>query len=64
MTYSVYVQTAVQAMDRLYERLVNGDELARAVTLGRESLVTAPARLSPIGEVPRRQASLLQSLSG
>ena len=54
MAYSVYVQSAVRFMARLYESLIKGDELARAVALGREDLRSHPQRLSPIGEVPLR----------
>lgn len=54
MAYSVYVQTAVQFMARLYEGLMNGEELARAVALAREGLRAHPQRLSPIGEVSLR----------
>ncbi len=54
MAYSVYVQSAVRFMARLYESLIKGDELARAVALGREDLRAHPQRLSPIGEIPLR----------
>lgn len=52
MAYSVYVESAVRFMARLYESLIKGDELARAVALGREDLRSHPQRSSPIGEVP------------
>ncbi|HZT40602.1 MAG TPA: CHAT domain-containing protein [Chthonomonadaceae bacterium] len=51
MAYSVYVQTAVRFMARLYEGLINGEELSRAVALGRAELRSHPQRSSPIGEV-------------
>jgi len=54
MAYSVYVQTAVRFMARLYGELVNGVELARAVTLAREELCVHPQRSSPIGDIPLR----------
>ena len=49
MAYSVYVHTAAQFMARVYESLINGQTLARAVTVARESLVTQDKRESPIG---------------
>ena len=52
MAFSVYVQTAVRFMARLYGELVNGVELARAVTLAREELCVHPRRSSPIGDIP------------
>ncbi len=54
MTYSVYVQTSVRFVARLYEALIKGEEVARAVTLAREELITHSQRFSPIGEVPLR----------
>lgn len=51
MAYSVYVQSAVRFMARLYEGLINGEELSRAVALGREELRSHPQRFSPIGEI-------------
>jgi tetratricopeptide (TPR) repeat protein len=51
MAYSVYVQTAVRFMARLYEGFLNGEELARAVTLAREELRSHPERSSPIGDI-------------
>ncbi len=54
MAYSVYVETAVRFMRRLYEGLINGEELARAVTLGREALLAHPQRPSPIGDIALR----------
>jgi tetratricopeptide (TPR) repeat protein len=51
MSYSVYVQTAKRFMARLYEGLINGEELGRALALGREDLRTNPQRNSPIGEI-------------
>ncbi len=38
MAYSVYVHTAAQFMARVYESLINGETLARAVTIAREAL--------------------------
>ncbi|MEW5869559.1 MAG: tetratricopeptide repeat protein [Chloroflexota bacterium] len=52
MSYSVFVQSAVRFMARLYQGLLNGEELARAVANGREELHAHPQRTSPIGEVP------------
>lgn len=54
MAYSVYVQSAVRFMARLYESLIKGDELARAVANAREELRAHPQRQSPIGEIPLR----------
>jgi tetratricopeptide (TPR) repeat protein len=54
MAYSVYVQSAVRFMARLYEGLIKGQELARAVALAREDLRAHPQRQSPIGEIPLR----------
>jgi hypothetical protein len=51
MAYSVYVQSAVRFVSRLYEGLVNGEDLARAVALGREQLRALPKRRSAIGEI-------------
>ena len=51
MTYSVYVQTAVRFMARLYQGLANGEQLARAVSNGREELRSHPQRVSPIGDI-------------
>lgn len=52
MAYSVYVQTAVRFMARLYEALINGEELARTVALAREELRAHAHRFSPVGEIP------------
>lgn len=52
MAFSVYVQSAIRFMSRLYEALINGQELSRAVVLAREELRAHPQRLSPIGEIP------------
>ena len=54
MAYSVYVQTAVRFMARLYESLMKGEEFARAVALAREELRAHTQRFSPIGEVGLR----------
>ncbi|HLG15897.1 MAG TPA: CHAT domain-containing protein [Blastocatellia bacterium] len=54
MAYSVYVQTAVRFMARLYEGLINGEELSRATALAREDLRAHPQRLSPVGEINLR----------
>lgn len=54
MAYSVYVQTAVRFMARLYEALMNGAELARAVALARDDLRAQPQRFSPVGDIPLR----------
>ena len=50
MSYSVYVQTAVRFMARLYEALINGEELARAVSLARADLIAHPQRISAVGD--------------
>jgi len=52
MTHAIQLQGALRFMARLYEGLMQGEELARAVTLGREALRAGPYRFSPIGEVP------------
>jgi tetratricopeptide (TPR) repeat protein len=52
MTYSIGVRAAVIFIARLYEALLNGDELGRAVSLARQALRTKPDRPSPIGDVP------------
>lgn len=49
-----YVQSAVRFMARLYQSLINGEELARAVAHARDDLRSHPQRLSPIGDVPLR----------
>ena len=54
MSYLVYVQTAVRFVARLYQGLVNGEELSRAVTWAREELRAHPGRSSPVGEVSLR----------
>lgn len=54
MAYSVYVQTAVRFMTRLYQGLINGEELARALTLARADLRDHQQRLSPIGQIELR----------
>lgn len=54
MAYSVLVSSAARFMARLYEGLLNGDELGRAVTLAREDLRAHPSRSSPVGDVPLR----------
>ncbi len=54
MAYSVYVQTAVRFMARLYEGLFKGEELAHAVTFAREELRSHPQRMSPIGDIKLR----------
>jgi tetratricopeptide (TPR) repeat protein len=41
-------------MARLYEGLMNGEELARAAALAREELRAHPQRTSPIGEIELR----------
>ena len=51
MAYSVYVQTAVRFMARLYEALINGEELSRAMSMAREDLRSHPQRSSAIGDV-------------
>ena len=51
MAYSVYVHTATQFMARVYESLINGHTLARAVTVAREALVAQDERESPIGPI-------------
>jgi tetratricopeptide (TPR) repeat protein len=54
MAYSVYVATAVRFMARLYEGLLKGEELARAVWQAREDLRAHPQRPSPRGDFPLR----------
>jgi len=54
MAYSVYVQTAVKFMARLYESLMKGEVLARAVAIAREELRSNSQRSSPIGEIELR----------
>jgi len=54
MAYSVYVQTSVRFMARLYEELLMGQELATAVAFAREELRSHPERLSLIGSVNLR----------
>ncbi|KAF5433866.1 CHAT domain-containing protein [Candidatus Methanophagaceae archaeon] len=49
MAYSVYVHTAAQFMARVYEALINGQTLARAVTIAREALAVRDKRESPVG---------------
>ncbi len=51
MAYSVYVHTAVQFMTGVYESLLNGQTLARAVTVAREALAARDERESPIGPI-------------
>ena len=51
MAYSVYVHTAVRFMARLYESLINGEELGLAAAIAREELRANPQRTSPIGEI-------------
>jgi tetratricopeptide (TPR) repeat protein len=54
MAYSVYVATAARFMARLYEGLLNGQELARAVWQAREDLRAHPQRPSPRGDFELR----------
>ncbi len=54
MAYSVFVETARRFMAGLYQELMNGQELARAVGLAREGLVTHAERFSLVGQVPLR----------
>lgn len=51
MAYSVYVSTAVQFMARIYQSLINGQTLARAVTAVREALASQDKRKSPVGPI-------------
>ncbi|GAI29136.1 unnamed protein product, partial [marine sediment metagenome] len=51
MAYSVYVHTAVQFTAGVYESLLNGQTLARAVTVAREALAVRDKRESPIGPI-------------
>ncbi len=51
MAYSVYVHTAVQFMAGVYQSLLNGQTLARAVTIAREALAVRDKRESPIGSI-------------
>ena len=52
MAYSVYVRSAADFMARFYERLADGQEVARAVHAGRADLFASKLRFSPIGELP------------
>jgi hypothetical protein len=54
MSYSVFVDTAVRFIARFYESLINGEEVSRAVALGREELRVRPDRFSPRGNVSLR----------
>jgi tetratricopeptide (TPR) repeat protein len=51
MAYSVYVDTAVEFMKRVYESLINGTTLSRAVTIAREAMALNNQRESPIGPI-------------
>jgi tetratricopeptide (TPR) repeat protein len=51
MAYSVYVYSAVNFMQNLYEGLINGSDLGRAVCVARENLRLSPQRPSPIGDI-------------
>ncbi len=51
MSYSVYVRTAVKFMARLYQELIAGRDLGRAVTLAREHLRLEPERETGYGRV-------------
>ena len=50
MSYSVYVEAAIRFLAKLYEGIINGEEFARAVTMGREALWAHPERQSRTGE--------------
>jgi tetratricopeptide (TPR) repeat protein len=52
MTYAVQVQAAVRFTARLYEALMQGEELGRSVALAREILRVERGRPSPLGEMP------------
>jgi tetratricopeptide (TPR) repeat protein len=54
MAYSVYAQTAVSFMYRLYQSLIVGETLARATTVARESLYANSLRSSPVGDIQLR----------
>ena len=49
MAYSVYVHTAAQFMAEVYQTIINGQTLARAVTIAREALARRDKRESPVG---------------
>ena len=51
MAYSVYVATAVQFMARLYEELIDGAELGRAVSVARDHLIVQAERPTGYGSV-------------
>ncbi len=51
MAFSVYSHTAVQFMAIVYESFLNGQTLARAVTIAREALAARDERESPIGPI-------------
>ena len=52
MAYSVYADTAVDFMKEVYESLINGKTLSRAVTVARNALAEQDKRDSPIGLIP------------
>ena len=52
MAYSVYVCSAADFMTRFYERLADGQEVARAVHAGRADLFASKLRFSPLGPLP------------
>jgi tetratricopeptide (TPR) repeat protein len=54
LAYNIYEHTAVRFIARLYEGLVNSEELARAVSVAREALRADPHHSSPHGDVALR----------
>ena len=52
MSYSVYVDTAVEFIIKLYESLINGKTLSQAVNVARNTLAFNNQRESPIGPIP------------
>lgn len=58
MAYSVFVKTAARFMAKVYEMLVNGMTLERAVSAGREILSKDNLHESPIGQIPLQDWSV------
>ena len=52
MSYSVFVDTAVEFIIKVYESLINGKTLSQAVTVARNALAEQDKRDSPIGLIP------------
>ena len=54
MGYSVCEETIVRFVGRFYKALIEGEELARAVSLARDDARNEPLRSSAIGKIPFR----------